>query len=51
MAKGKKKMTVHKKIVNVARPNGKSWKQHPQRFDTLKGKLSPADNISKGTSF
>lgn len=50
MAKGKKKMTTHKHTPNQDRPNGKSWKKHPQRFDLVKGKLISADNNTKGTA-
>lgn len=42
MAKGKKKMTTHKKIVQAGRPSGKSYKQHPQVFDAVKRRLVPA---------
>lgn len=50
MAKGKKNMTIHKKNPNTDRPNGKSWKKFPKGFDRIKGKLVPADNVSKGIS-
>jgi hypothetical protein len=39
MAKGKKKMTTHKKVRQDGRPNGKAFKKHPKGFDLDKGKL------------
>lgn len=49
MAKGKKKMTTHKHIVNAERPNGKSWKQHPKGFDLTLRRL--VTTPLKGKSF
>lgn len=50
MAKGKKKMTVHKHTPNLERRNGKSWKKNPRAFDRVKGRLVLADNRTKGAS-
>lgn len=49
MAKGKKKMTVHKKTLNTQRPNGKAWKQHPKGFDLTLRRL--VTTVLKGKSF
>lgn len=49
MAK-QKKTTVHKKVRQDDRPNGKSWKQHPKGFDRIKGRLVPANDVSKDVS-
>lgn len=42
MAKGKKKMTVHKKVREDSRPGGKSLKKHPKIFSVEKRRLVPA---------
>lgn len=48
MAKGKKKMTVHKKTLNTQRPNGKAWKQHPKGWDPISRSLATTLNAFKG---
>ena len=50
MAKGKKKMTVHKHTPNTERPNGKSWKQHPKGFTTVDRKLITVSQKNNGTT-
>lgn len=50
MAKGKKKMTVHKNIRQDGRPNGKKWKQHPKAFDYGHRRLITVDQKDKGES-
>lgn len=50
MAKGKKKMTVHRKTLNSQRPNGKAWKQHPKAFSLQDGHLVTSEPL-KGTTF
>lgn len=38
----KKKFDVHKKVREEGRPNGKSFKKHPKKFDAEKRRLVPA---------
>ncbi len=49
MANGKK-MTVHKKVRQDDRPNGKSWKKRPKGFTTLDRKLITVSQRNKGTT-
>lgn len=48
MAKGKKKMTTHKKVREDARPSGKHLKKHPKIFSATKRRLVPAIYKVKG---
>lgn len=50
MAKGKKKMTVHKSIRQDGRPNGKKWKKHPKGFNTVDRRLKTSTE-HKGETF
>lgn len=49
MAK-QKKMTVHKKVREDGRRNGKAFKQYPKAFDRERGRLV-TDHALKGTAF
>lgn len=35
----KKKFTIHKKVTQDGRRNGKAWKKYPKGFDLDKGRL------------
>jgi hypothetical protein len=50
MAKGKKRMTTHKKVRQDGRPNGKSFKQHPKGFTTVDRRLVTVSQELKGTT-
>jgi hypothetical protein len=50
MAKGKKRMTTHKKVRQDGRPNGKSFKQHPKGFTTVDRRLVTVSQELKATT-